>query len=468
MVENWIEKYRPTRLADIEGNPKALTELEEWAVKWRDGTLSKKDKKALILYGKPGIGKTTAALALANEMGWSTVELNASDVRTGDAIRRIATLGAITESFTTDGKFISTKSGLRKLIILDEADNIFGKEDYGGLQAIVELIKFTNQPVVLIANDYYELVRRSGALKTLCDAIEFQSLRKEGVVAVLKKICQKEGIKADDEALLHIAERASNDLRAAINDLQSVCEGRRKIGLTDLESIGARDPRKTIFTALSEILKSMNLKDAKKALAELDEPPDRVILWLDENLPAEYRNVDDLRKGYEALAKSDIYLGRVKKSANYRLWAYASDLMSGGVAIAKRKPYGGTPPYQFPSWLKQMSRMKATRTILQSLLSKIAAKCRVSRKRCMRDILPYFKQVYMNDHEFRVYMTVVLEINGDEAAYLLDEKPDSHPVKHLLDEAEKLRAVLLSIQQRRTKTDKRIRKRESQRSLLQF
>src|SRR5438034_2622328 len=151
---SWAERHRPKDLDDIVANPTAVAELRKWAAAWQRG---RPDKKAVILQGPPGIGKTSAALALGNEMGWSVVEMNASDSRNAEAIRRVATRGAVLQTFTETGEFVRSREGGRKLIILDEADNVFGREDKGGIGAIVEMIQETRQPVILVANDYYAL-----------------------------------------------------------------------------------------------------------------------------------------------------------------------------------------------------------------------------------------------------------------------------------------------------------------------
>ena len=91
MSQDWTEKYRPKTLSDVVGNPKAVGELKAWAESWSRGTPS---KKAVVLMGSPGVGKTTSAEALANDMGWGILEMNASDQRTGDAIRSVALRGA--------------------------------------------------------------------------------------------------------------------------------------------------------------------------------------------------------------------------------------------------------------------------------------------------------------------------------------------------------------------------------------
>ena len=68
----WAEKYRPKNLKDLAGHSSIVKELYKWAHDWESGV--PKDK-ALILYGKPGVGKTSAAHALASEMEWDVIEL---------------------------------------------------------------------------------------------------------------------------------------------------------------------------------------------------------------------------------------------------------------------------------------------------------------------------------------------------------------------------------------------------------
>jgi len=426
---NWAEKYRPDTLKDVAGNPKAVKALKDWAESWARG---KPKKKAAVLIGDAGVGKTSAALALAKEFGWGLVEMNASDKRNADAIRKVATMGALCETFTDEGEFIQRAKGGRKLIVLDEADNLFGREDVGGIGAIVDTIRRAEQPIILIVNDYYGLTRRSAAIKSLVKEIKFSRINHLTIKNVLKGVCKLEGIKTSDNILEFLAKNSGGDLRSAINDLESIGEGRKEIRDDDLAAIGYRDPRSTNFEVLSDIFKSTECKKPRESMKGLEETPDRFILWVDENIPLEYKKIEDLTSGFNALSKADIFLGRVARRQYYRFWAYASDLMTAGVAMAKKERYSGFTPYRFPMWLVKMSRSKAIRSTNRGIAKKLMRRYHISQEEAITDLLPYVKYLYIKDEEFRANLTEELDLSEREIAHLLDKKEDSPEVQRLL------------------------------------
>jgi len=430
----WTEKHRPTSLDEIVGNPTAVAELRKWADAWQK---NRPEKKAVVLQGDPGIGKTSAALALAGEMEWSVVEMNASDSRNADAIHRIATRGAVLQTFSDTGEFLRTEQGGHKLIILDEADNVFGREDRGGIAAIVEMIQKTQQPVILIVNDYYALTRRSSSLKRLCKTIKFQGIHDDAMKSLLRTIATKEGREVAPDVLDVIVQRAAGDLRSAINDLESIAIGRTDLLAESTKALGNRDRELTVFPVIEEILRSGDARRARDAVRDLDETPDDLILWVDQNLGHEFGRPDDLARGYDVLSRADIFLGRVRRRQSYGLWSYARELMSSGVAVARRgRARGGQ--LEFPYYLIQMARSRAQRGARNSVAKKFAGYLHMSQATILGDFLPTIKALFAGDEDLRVNLTAQLELDEREAAFLLDEAEASHAVKHLLEKAAKI------------------------------
>jgi len=420
---DWTEKYRPSSLAEIRGNDKARDALQEWADTWDD------HREAVVLHGSPGIGKTSAAHALASDMGWATIELNASDSRTKDVIERVA--GEAAKS----GTLTAGEAG-RRVVILDEADNLHGNVDRGGSAAITSLVKEASQPMILIANDFYDM---SNGLRNACEDIEFRDVSKRSIVPVLRDLCRKEGVEYDDAALDQIAEMNSGDLRGAIKDLQAMAEGRDRIGADDVVT-GERDRTKGVFDYLDTVIKEAGAEEALKASYDVDETPDDLINWIEDNMPKDYEG-EELAVAYDFLSNADRWLGRVRATQNYTFWRYAGDNMTAGVAAARREPKGGWTRYGPPSYWSKLGRSRGTRNKRDYIARRIAEAGGVSMSTARREILPHLSVMthHCKNRELTVAMAAKYELDAEHVSFITGSGEDTNKVQSIVEDAERLR-----------------------------
>lgn len=420
MADRWTEKYRPASLKEVLGNGKAISELREWAEAWERGMPI---TGAAILYGPAGTGKTSAALALAQEFGWDYIEMNASDARTAGMIQKVA--GPASRS--------GTFSGQKRLVILDEADNLHGTADRGGAAAMLRLVRETSQPVLLIANEYYEIDK---PLRDAAKGIQFRSVRSTTIAQTLREICRAEGVNCDPDALELIAERAGGDLRSGVNDLQAAAQGQAELKLEDVAT-AERDVKASIFKVLDVIFKGENATGALRASYDLDESPEDLIHWIDENLPLAYEGAD-LCQGYESLGRADVFLGRVGRRQNYGMWRYAGFLMTGGVQAAKERRRHGYVAFRPPGLWRRMGQSKKARNIRDSAAKKIAGRVHLS-ARYVRAELMGFIGLLLKDKKLAPKVAAELDLNPDEIALLTGSTPTTKKVQAVFEEAQRIR-----------------------------
>ena len=408
-MSDWTERYRPTTLSEVRGNDKARDALKEWADTWGD------HGEAVVIYGSPGVGKTSAAHALANDMGWPILEMNASDARTSDEIERFAGRAA---SNTTLG-------GDRQLIILDEADNLHQHKDRGGAAAMTRLVKNATQPIVLIANDYYEM---SSGLRSACREIEFRDISARSIVPVLRDICRQEGVEFDEAVLKRIAEANRGDLRGAIKDTQS----RERDGVIRAEgSEGERDRTEGIFSFLDAVLKEQSAEEALYTAYAVDETPDDLLLWIEDKVPKVYEG-SELADAYDHLANADVWLGRVRATQNYSYWRYATDNVAAGVAAVRHSDRGGWTRYGGAPY---RSARDSTRDYVAE---RIAETADVSTATAKREIMPYLAAMthHCRNRELTVRMTARYDLDAEHVAFITGSGKTTNKVQGIVEEAE--------------------------------
>ncbi|WP_435095110.1 replication factor C large subunit [Halarchaeum sp. P4] len=417
---DWTEKYRPSTLSEVRGNNKARDALKEWAQTWED------HREAVIVHGSPGVGKTSAAHALANDMGWDVIELNASDTRTKDVIERVA--GEAAKSGTLGGG-----SGGKKLVVMDEADNIHGNADRGGARAVTRLVKEATQPMVLIANDYYDM---SNALRNACQEIEFRDVSRRSIVPVLRDICRREGIEYEDDALDALAQKNSGDLRSAINDLQALAEETEVLTEDDIVT-GDRDTTEGIFDFLDDVFKEKGAEESLYAAYDVDETPDDLLNWVEDNVPKDYSG-SELADAYAFLANADKWLGRVRATQDYSYWRYATDNVAAGTAAARREQKGGWTRYGPPSFWSKLGRTKGTRNTRDYIARKIAEQSGCSMATARREVMPFLAAMthHCKPRDLTVAMAATYELEEEHVSFITGSGEDTNKVQDIVADAE--------------------------------
>jgi replication factor C large subunit len=414
----WVVKHKPRSIADIVGNAEAIRKFSDWVKSWSKGVPK---KRAVFLYGPPGIGKTVTVEALANDLRVELVEKNASDYRTEDAINRFAGLASQYGSLF----------GGKRIILLDELDGLTGNADKGGVKAITDIVKTARCPVVLIANSAYD--PRFTNLRNYCLLIEFKKPPAGEVAKHLKRICEREGIQVDENALKFIAQRSEGDVRSAVNDLQALAQGKQHLTYDDVSWLGYRDRQDSIFSVLRMIIYGRTCAGAKQAVNMADVDIDMLFEWVYENVPAHLTDPHDLAQAMDALSMADVYRGRIRSTQDWSFTRYVIDYMTAGVAMARQNSkVHGWIPFKFPSRILMLSRSKAERAMQLNIGFKIKRKCHLSAARASKEVLPYLKIIFKNDAAMAAGIAKWLDLDAEMVEYLVGSKEKAEAIVALL------------------------------------
>jgi len=404
----WTQKHKPQTLDEIVGNKKAKKQFYDWLKSWDNGIPK---KRAVLLYGSAGVGKTVTVETMAKELNMELVEKNASDYRSADAIKRFAGLASQ----------YRTLFGGKRLILLDEVDGIAGQVDRGGVRELAKILKESRSPIVLTANDAYK--SRFTTIRKYSEVIEFKNPTIHEGVANLKRICKKEGINVDEETLKLIVERAGRDVRSAVNDLQALGQGKTRLKKEDVAWLSIRDRKEVIFKVMQTIFYSRDGWEAKKAAGNADVDPDMLFHWVYENAPYHLNDPHDLVKAMDSIALADIYRQRIRDTQNWSFLKYVFDFTTSGVAAARQNSKSsGWIPFRFPSKIRMLSSTKRERALKFNIGMKIRKKCHVGAIQSQKDVLPYLKVIFQNNFEMAAGLANWFEFDEDMIEYLAGGK----------------------------------------------
>ena len=264
----WVEKYRPKTIDDCI--------LPENIKKTFRDFLNTGEIPNMLLAGPPGIGKTTVAKALCNELGVDYYVINGSDEgRFLDTVRNNARNFASTVSLSSEAK--------HKVIIIDEADNT-GNDVQLLLRAFIE--EFANNCRFIFTCNYKNKILEP--LHSRCAVVEFGIKGKEKAQIAsqffkrLNDILEKERIEADKRVLAELINKHFPDWRRVLNECQRY-------------SVGGK-----IDSGILASFTDINVNDVIKNLKEKNFP--EVRKWVNSNLDNDSTVL--LRRVYDNLTET--------------------------------------------------------------------------------------------------------------------------------------------------------------------
>ena len=206
-----IEKYRPKKIEDIIAHDDIINIFKN--------ILKTGEMPHLLLYGSPGVGKTSTIIALCNELYGSrykenVLELNASDDRGINIVREKIIVFSKFKLGTKDKNFPSPDF---KIIILDEADAMTNEAQTALRKVMEDMTKITR--FCFICNNISKII---DPIISRCVKLKFKMIDKNKSLDKLYEISKIENIKVKKNVIKEIINISDGDLRKSILLLQNL------------------------------------------------------------------------------------------------------------------------------------------------------------------------------------------------------------------------------------------------------
>ena len=299
----WSEKYRPQSLMDMIGNEEARAAFVEWFGKWKKGT------KPLLLVGPPGIGKTTLANLAAKQFGYDMISLNASDVRNKQQIQEI--LSPVLGNASLLGS---------PMIFVDEVDGVHGRADFGGVEALLDILKEPTIPIILAANS--ESSDKMKSIKKATKTIYLKPLPPRLMQLYLERILQKEDAKMSPGSLAKLVMGSRGDIRSMINSAQALVTGFEPQSEKSFEILDIEEGVNSFFKANS-------LAEARLVLYSLRIDPREKINAFYSSIISSGISQDQMQQMLQVMSEADLLYGRIIRTQEWRLLRYLDAILVG-------------------------------------------------------------------------------------------------------------------------------------------
>lgn len=354
----WSEKYRPKNLLEMVGNEEAKESFVKWFGKWIKGT------KPLLLIGPPGIGKTTMAVLGSKQFGYDLISMNASDVRSKQKIQEIL------------NPILGNRSVLgNPMIFIDEVDGIHGRSDFGGVDALVDILKESTIPIVLAANS--DLSDKMKAIKKVTTTVKLRPLPPRLMRLYIEEILKREGTSIKIGNMIKMIIDSRGDIRSILNSAQALS--------------GGFEPQLDKSYATNNVEESLNLFFNAKSVEEAQtilyslriDPREKINAFYSSIITSSLPTII-LKEMLDVLSEADMLYGKIMRKQEWRLLRYLDSILlklyKPGLAIKYSK-------FNLP-W-PTLNRIRWDGMAIKGLTGNLARQMHVSRSTFSTFYLPY-------------------------------------------------------------------------------
>ena len=362
----WSEKYRPQRLIDLIGNEDARKSFVEWFKKWRKGT------KPLLLVGPPGIGKTTMANLASRDFNFDMISLNASDVRNKKNIQEI--LEPVLGNQTVLGQ---------PMIFIDEVDGIHGRSDYGGVEALINILKESTIPIILAANNGSS--DKMKKIKKVVKTIVLRPLPPRLLRLYLNMILEKENAQINPGILIKLISESNGDIRSMLNSSQALISGFEPFTERTFESLDIEE-------GINAFYKSQSIDEARAVLYSMRiDPREKINAFYSSIITSSISHLE-MENFLQVISEADLLYGRIMKTQEWRLLRYLDSILLG---LYKKDTTIRYSQYNL-SW-QVLNRLRWDGSKFKSISKNLSKQLHISSSTFATFYLPYILFCMKND-----------------------------------------------------------------------
>ena len=299
----WSEKYRPQRFTDLLGNEDSRKFFLGWFEKWKKGT------KPLLLVGPPGIGKTTLANLAGKNFGYDMISLNGSELRNKKNIQEI--LQPVLGNQTVLGK---------PMIFIDEVDGVHGRSDYGGVEALINILKEPTVPIILAANN--DSSDKMKKIKKVVKTISLRPLPPRLLRLYLNMVLEKENANINPGRLFKLVSESNGDIRSMLNSAQALVTGFEPSTERTFESLDVEE-------GINAFYKAQSIDEARAVLYSMRiDPREKISAFYSSIITSNISN-SEMEKFLQVISEADMLYGRIMKTQEWRLLRYLDSILLG-------------------------------------------------------------------------------------------------------------------------------------------